>query len=130
MIVRAVVVFGVLMGGSQMVSARCDEISDQATTNRLLELVRPVVEYKSPSQGYDFTMEKQLEGHDVIFKDCGKTYQVGFVPKRDDGGRPQVEDKVTYVLSKKTGKVFDVLLGEPTDFPLFDETYFEERSME
>lgn len=121
----ALIVLGVLASCTQTLASRCNIIADQSTKDRLLELMRPTIEVTRKADGYHYTLEQHLEHNSVSYNDCGSVYQVGFIPNGGVVGGERIEDKITYVLNKKTDKVFHKFTGAAT-FEALDLSHFED----
>lgn len=133
MFIRSMVVLGMLAGFAQAATAQvsnawCTAVTDSATTDRLLELVRPEIEFKSnadatvtkflqragpyadyskATKGYQHTLEDELELYDVSFQACGGRYEVNFVPKVLPKRLPN-----TFVFNKVTGWLIETVSDE------------------
>jgi hypothetical protein len=141
MFLRSIFVFGVILGSTQMAAARCASISDSATTDRLLEQVRPEIEYTStgiypydrlveqsgphaeydPDAGiYHHTLENELKLYDVSFQDCGARYRVSFKPSE----KP-LRSSNTFVFNKVTGWLIETESDESRFKVYTNEELFE-----
>lgn len=133
MFIRSMVVLGVLAGFAQAANAQvsnawCTAVSDSATKSKLLEWVRPEIEFRSnagvtlarflqpagpyadyskATKGYHHTLDKELELYDVSFRACGGRYLVDFVPKELPKRVPN-----TFIFNKQTGWLIETVSDE------------------
>lgn len=119
MFIRGFMVFGLMAGSVNIAEARCAPIVDTATQDRLLEQVRPEIEYTSTgiypydrliersgpfaeydpdAEKYHHTLEDELKVYEVSFYECGGRYRVSFQPIE----KP-LRSSNTFVFNKVTG---------------------------
>lgn len=122
----SLITLGVIASCTQPLTPRCQVVVDPSTKDHLLELTRSTIEVTRKADGFHYTLEQHLERNSVIYHDCGRVYQVGFIPNGGVAGAERIEDKITYVLDKNTDRVIHKFTGAAT-FEIPKLSDFEER---
>lgn len=106
-IIALSILSGLFLGCSNPAKIGCNAVSDQDLKARILQAIRPQIEFFREFDGYHHTLEQELRFNNFSVVQCETTYEAIFTPKKLVDGFPTTGNAKTFLLDSLTLSMVD-----------------------